>query len=80
MVLYQEEGRFLQVEPMCSNGIPGIQSKNSCCALACGQCGGAGCSRAGGLTSADCCEGGVQASGVLCEVSGAAPCIIDAGK
>lgn len=43
---------------------------------ACGQCGGSGCSTVGGYGSDKCCEGGVRATGVMCDVSGAAPCIV----
>lgn len=70
--------RQLQVQ-VCSNGIEGIQSKNSCCALECGQCGGAGCSTVLGLGANVCCESAVQTSGVLCDETNKAPCIIDPG-
>lgn len=75
-----QAGRNLQVDPMCSNGIVGIQSKNSCCAAGCGQCGGSGCSTIPGFTADDCCESAVQMNGKLCEVTAAAPCIIDAAS
>lgn len=61
---------------MCDGGIPGIQNKDICCMLECGQCGGVGCSTANGLTSAECCQGGVRATLALCADTGAAPCII----
>lgn len=76
---YTQAGRRLQDEPMCSNGIVGIQSKNSCCALECGQCGSDGCSTVNGLGAEMCCETVIAESGELCEDSGSAPCIIDAG-
>ena len=66
----------------CSNGIAGIESSNGdvCCLTACGQCGGVGCSSAGGLTAAECCQSGIEEGGDLCEDTGTAPCIIDGGK
>eukprot|EP00752_Nemacystus_decipiens_P003873 g3562.t1 len=66
--------------PMCSNGIPGIESsKGACCVAECGQCGGIGCStRASdrGLGSAECCEGTILIANVPC---GEAPCVIGDG-
>ncbi|CAM9949891.1 unnamed protein product, partial [Scytosiphon promiscuus] len=63
--------------PVCSNGIPGIESfKGACCDYRCGQCGGIGCSTVAidlGLGSADCCEGTILDFGVPC---GEAPCIV----
>lgn len=60
----------------CSNGIEGVDNNGAaCCSLSCGTCGGRGCgSRPGG--SSECCRGRIKASGVYCDDSGAAPCII----
>lgn len=43
----------------------------------CGQCGGSGCGSIDGYTADECCEGNIESSGVLCEDSEEAPCIID---
>lgn len=64
----------------CTNGIPGIQSKNTCCLLACGICGGSGCGSRNGLTGNECCEGNIVAQNVFCTESGAAPCIVGGFK
>ncbi|CAN0056924.1 unnamed protein product [Pylaiella littoralis] len=65
----------------CSNGIAGIDGNGVvCCPIGCGTCGGSSCATAGranGLGSDSCCGGGIKDSGVLCSVSGVAPCIID---
>lgn len=64
-------------KPMCSNGIPGIESsKGACCVAACGRCGGMGCSMAAmdkGLGSTECCEGTILLANELC---GEAPCVL----
>eukprot|EP00903_Cladosiphon_okamuranus_P013409 g12494.t1 len=65
--------------PMCSNGIPGIESKGACCVAECGQCGGVGCSTVGkslGLGSDHCCEGTILENNRPC---GDAPCVIGGG-
>ncbi|CAM9864281.1 unnamed protein product [Pylaiella littoralis] len=61
----------------CSNGLPGYGNKNICCVEGCGQCGGSGCSTVAGFTAEECCTASIEAGGVLCSDSGAAPCIID---
>ena len=60
----------------CSNGIEGIDANGVvCCPVGCGACAGSGCaSRPGG--SSECCGGAIKSSGVYCDDSGAAPCII----
>ncbi|CAM9421898.1 unnamed protein product [Ectocarpus sp. 8 AP-2014] len=62
----------------CSNGVYGIESSNgkACCALACGSCGGVGCSRRPG-GSYDCCESEIVEEGEACGATGASPCYID---
>ncbi len=60
----------------CSNGLPGVEQEGICCDINCGECGGAGCAdRPGGAS--DCCANHIQDRGLLCSVSGQAPCIID---
>ncbi|CAM9783209.1 unnamed protein product [Ectocarpus fasciculatus] len=62
----------------CSDGTPGIESKDACCVASCGQCGGSGCSTVGepfGLTAEDCCETTILEVGKPC---GVAPCTIGA--
>ncbi|CAN0465773.1 unnamed protein product, partial [Ascophyllum nodosum] len=54
-----------------------------CCVAECGTCGGSGCGsrgRADGLTAADCCVGRITDSNVFCDVSKAAPCIIESAS
>ncbi|CAM9453682.1 unnamed protein product [Scytosiphon promiscuus] len=62
----------------CVNGLPGIDGSNErgdvCCPLACGLCGGIGCST--GLDNEECCINGVLGSQPDCADSGAAPCIV----
>lgn len=69
---------------MCSNGLEGIQSTSDdvCCVEGCGVCGGVGCTPANtsSLTAADCCASEIIESGVFCETSGAAPCIVTTGE
>ena len=51
--------------------------------LGCGICGGVGCRQralAAGLEGEDCCVMRIRESGVECEDSGTAPCIITPGK
>ncbi|CAM9790785.1 unnamed protein product, partial [Ectocarpus fasciculatus] len=64
----------------CSNGLEGIDANGVvCCPLACGQCGGAGCTTSGaaaGLDSSSCCGGGVKARDEYCDETNEAPCII----
>ncbi|CAM9628235.1 unnamed protein product, partial [Ectocarpus sp. 12 AP-2014] len=68
-----------ETESTCSDGIEGIDGNGVvCCPLGCGQCGGAGCSRAGaanGLNAGSCCGGGIKYNGNYCDDTGEAPCI-----
>lgn len=67
----------------CSNGVAGVEGFDQCCALECGTCGGKGCKdgdQSAGLSADDCCAGRIRDSGVMCDVSGTAPCTIVAGK
>lgn len=53
-----------------------------CCVAECGICGGDGCRKraeAAFLTPEDCCATNIEASGVYCDDSQSAPCIIDSG-
>eukprot|EP00752_Nemacystus_decipiens_P010756 g9573.t1 len=65
---------------VCSNGLEGIQSTSAdvCCVEGCTLCGGVGCTPPNGsaLTSADCCTSEIILSGVFCDESLAAPCIV----
>ncbi|CAB1100464.1 unnamed protein product [Ectocarpus sp. CCAP 1310/34] len=64
---------------VCSNGIPGIQSGDSCCLAECGACGGSGCAEfGGGLGEDNCCAVRIEEYGELCSVALAAPCYVDA--
>ena len=67
----------LRTGPVCSNGVPGIESyKGACCVAECGQCGGIGCSTVAmdlGLGSAECCEGTILLANEPC---GEAPCVV----
>ncbi|CAM9759794.1 unnamed protein product [Ascophyllum nodosum] len=70
-------------ETACSNGIAGVEASGMCCTLGCGTCGGPGCGSRGaadGLTAEDCCAWRIRDSGVFCDVSGTAPCIIDSSS
>ena len=67
----------------CSNGISGVEAPGVCYVQECGTCEGADCGSHGkdfGLGSTDCCTGRIKGSGVLCSLSGAAPCLIDDGN
>lgn len=76
--------RPTMADPVCSNGLSGIDSSNGdvCCAPGCGQCGSSGCSQAGApdLTANDCCVTEIADFGELCSVTGSAPCIINDGE
>ncbi|CAM9402588.1 unnamed protein product [Laminaria digitata] len=61
----------------CSNGLSGIEDNEACCLAACGQCGGTGCGSISGLAASDCCSSTIAASGTLCSVTNAAPCMLD---
>ncbi|CAM9604115.1 unnamed protein product, partial [Ectocarpus sp. 12 AP-2014] len=66
---------------VCSNGIPGIQSGDSCCLAECGACGGSGCGEfGGGLGEDNCCAVRIEEYGELCSVALAAPCYVDDGS
>jgi len=68
--------------PVCSNGISGFDNDVSsvCCPEGCnGKCGGTDCQLHGvenGLDHTSCCTSDIVASGIMCAVSGVAPCII----
>lgn len=72
------------VAQTCDGGIEGVQSTSLdvCCVADCGVCGGVGCTPANTstLTAGDCCTTEISESGVFCDVSGAAPCILTTGK
>jgi len=63
---------------VCSNGIPGIESANGeyCCPATCGECDASDCTDDG----TGCCGVELERSGVMCDDSEAAPCIIDTGE
>ncbi|CAN0300536.1 unnamed protein product, partial [Laminaria digitata] len=64
-------------ELLCSNGLPGVESATNpvCCESECGTCGGRGCGgRPGGADA--CCVGSITDSGMMCNVTMAAPCIV----
>ncbi|CAM9578421.1 unnamed protein product [Ectocarpus sp. 12 AP-2014] len=60
---------------VCSNGIPGIESANGdyCCPATCRACDGDNCY----LDGLFCCGDDIEETGVLCDDSEEAPCIID---
>lgn len=62
---------------VCSNGIHGVESKSGdyCCPTSCGVCDGADCAMGGD----GCCGDYIEKSGVMCDDSEVAPCIIDTG-
>ena len=68
--------------PKCSNSLDGFDNAVSsvCCPVGCGTgCGGTDCQLLGveaGLDETSCCTRDIILSGILCEVSGVAPCII----
>lgn len=67
----------------CSNGVMGIEGYGHCCALECGRCGGRLCrhrAENAGLEAADCCVQRINESGVYCDESWTAPCIINSGE
>ncbi|CAM9821581.1 unnamed protein product [Pylaiella littoralis] len=66
---------------LCSNGLEGVASSSLdvCCTEGCTTCGGSGCNPGNntlGLTSADCCTEEIRNTGIYCNVTEAAPCII----
>ncbi|CAN0530896.1 unnamed protein product, partial [Scytosiphon promiscuus] len=55
----------------------GVADGDACCAEACNVCGGVSCGTIAGTNgAADCCSGVILASGVLCDETAAAPCIM----
>lgn len=71
------------VAPTCSNGVPGVEADGTCCVAECGTCGDAGCrdrAEAVGLDADDCCAQRISDSGVHCDDSEAAPCIVNNGE
>ncbi|MEZ4431462.1 MAG: hypothetical protein R3F65_03555 [bacterium] len=71
------EGRLADVDPAIGDPdcAAGVARGVTCCAAACGECGGAGCgARPGG--AAACCAGPIGESGRSCAFA-AAPCILD---
>lgn len=60
---------------MCSNGIDGVESEDGdyCCPASCGVCDGDDCAADG----EGCCGDVIEESGVMCDDSEVAPCIID---
>lgn len=71
---------FVPTESTCEGDIPGIQVKNACCPLSCGECGGAGCTRRDGGKDYSgreaCCGFGVLSMGRVCSDTVGAPCTI----
>lgn len=64
------------VQELCTNGVPGIENGMGtvCCPSLCGGiCGGTGCEAA---DVENCCAGAIVDSGVYCDDSETAPCII----
>ncbi|CAN0255216.1 unnamed protein product [Pylaiella littoralis] len=66
---------------ICSDGTEGVDGNGVvCCAIGCATCGGGyDCALAGysvGLDASDCCGGPIKASGVYCDGTNNAPCII----
>lgn len=54
-----------------------------CCDAECGTCGGKNCdgrADAASLTPDDCCAQNIRASGVYCDDSQSAPCIIGSSE
>lgn len=74
---------FVPTESTCEGDIPGIQVKNACCPLSCGECGGAGCTRRDGGKDYSgreaCCGFGVLSMGRVCSDTVGAPCTIGEG-
>ncbi|CAM9347956.1 unnamed protein product [Ectocarpus sp. 12 AP-2014] len=69
------------VEAECADGLEGILSSNEevCCIVACGMCGGSGCSDVEDTNGgSDCCVDDILDSDITCGVdNGVAPCIVD---
>ena len=61
----------------CPNGLPGVADGDARCAEACNVCGGVHCGNIAGTNGAtDCCSGVILASGLFCDDTGAAPCVM----
>ncbi|CAN0397850.1 unnamed protein product, partial [Pylaiella littoralis] len=63
----------------CSDGTPGVDGNGVvCCSSGCTQCGGPKCSTSSlpHFDGSDCCGGTIKESGVYCDESHEAPCII----
>ena len=64
----------------CSDGTTGVDGHGEvCCPIGCSQCTGKGCGSAGaafGLGADDCCGSNIKDSGVYCDDTNEAPCII----
>lgn len=72
LLLLQSTGALGSSDPTCSTG---ILSGNICCAASCGKCGGSGCGRREGGSSA-CCSGSVHRTGKSC-LNNPPPCVVD---
>lgn len=68
---------------VCTGDIPGIEATydeySVCCAEECSTCTGARCGPGTNstLSAEDCCGDEIVASGILCSVSGEAPCLLN---
>lgn len=69
---------FCGAAGVCSNGVPGVESASGdyCCPASCKACDGDNCY----LDGLFCCGDDIEETGVLCDDSEEAPCIIDIGK
>lgn len=66
------------ITPECDDGIEGYRHGVACCAVSCGQCGGAGCENLEGGASG-CCSHNIVDSDEFCSDTGVAPCLLDMG-
>lgn len=66
----------------CADGIAGIRFGDVCCVEKCGTCGGTGCATVGGSYHGadECCAAAIMESGVSCNDSRAAPCMLIRGE
>lgn len=65
----------------CPNGLAGVADASVCCSEECGQCGGSGCGSITGTGGpSSCCAATILASGVSCDQTGQAPCIMSPGS
>lgn len=70
---------LIQSDETCRNGLTGVENSAVCCNAGCGICGGYDCheqAREAALTPDDCCVTNIIASGVYCDDSQSAPCIM----